>query len=153
MPLIPTYLQNFQSVIDAFGYWPDFHDSPVRHFRVGDDLIKLEVEAWEMTDEVDDQGYFKLIKRHTVGFEFTDIVSTDLEQFIPENILFELGFSTEEERQGQGFFGVTLDSAMGSDLCGAFRAKAGSVSFVRSSEQQLDKANKAQHPTASPPNY
>ena len=101
-----------------------------------------------MTDEVDDQGYFKLIKRHTVGFEFTDIVSTDLEQFIPENILFELEFSTEEERQGQGFFRVALDSAMGSDLCGAFRARAGSVSFVRTSEPRLDKANKAQHPTA-----
>ena len=141
MPPIPTYLRNHQAVIDAFGYWPDFHDSPVLSFRADGDSIVLEVEAWEMTDEVDAQGYFKLTKRRTVGFEFHDIVSTDLEQFIPENILFELGFSSDGERQEQGFFKVVLDSAMGSDLCGEFCVRAGSVSSVRPSQPEQNKAN------------
>ena len=148
MPSVPTYLRNHQAVIDAFGYWPDFHDSPVLSFRVDGDSIILEVEVWEMTDEVDAQGYFKLTQRHNVGFEFQDIVSTDLEQFMPENILFELGFSPDEERLEQGFFSVVLDSAMGSDLCGEFRSRAGVVSFVRPSEPKQIKANKPQHPTA-----
>ena len=148
MPSVPTYLRNHQAVIDAFGYWPDFHDSPVLSFRVDSDSITLEVEAWEMTDEVDAQGYFKLTKRHTVGFEFHDIVSTDLERFIPENILFELGFSPDEEYLEQKFFTVVLDSAMGSDLCGEFRSRAGSVSFVRPSEPQQNKANKSEQDDA-----
>jgi len=142
MPSVPTYLRNYKAVIDAFGYWPDFHDSPVLSFRADTESIVLEVEAWEMTNEVDAQGYFKLTKRHAVGLEFQDIVSTDLEQFIPENILFEIGLSSDEERQEQGFFTVVLDSAMGSDLCGEFRARSGFVSFVRPSEPEQNKANK-----------
>jgi hypothetical protein len=143
MPSVPTYLRNYRAVIDAFGYWPDFHDSPVLSFRADAESIILEVEAWEVTDEVDAQGHFKLTKRHAVGFEFQEIVSTDLDQFIPENVLFELGLSSEEERQEQGFFTVVLDSAMGSDLCGQFRARSGLVSFVRPCESNPNKANKS----------
>jgi len=143
MPSVPTYLRNYQAVIDAFGYWPDFHDSPVLSFRADTELIVLEVEAWKTTNEVDAQGYFKLTKRHAVGLEFQDIVSTALEKFIPENILFELGLSSDEEREEQGFFRVVLDSAMGSDFCGEFRARSGFVSFVRPSEPERNKANKS----------
>lgn len=147
MPSVPTYLRNHSAVIAAFGYWPDFHDSPVPNFCVDGESIILEVEAWEMTDEVDAQGYFKLTKRHAVGFKFQDIVSTNLEQFIPDNILFELSLSSDEEHQEQGFFTVVLDSAMGSDLCGEFRARSGFVSFVRPSEPKQNKATKASEGT------
>jgi len=133
MPSAPTYLQNFQSVIDAFGYWPDFHDAPVLGFRVAPNLIELEIEGWEMTNEVDAQGFYILTKRHVIGFEFREIVSTELEQFIPENILFELSFSTEDFQRSHSCFTVGLDSAMGSDLCGQFTAKLGAVSYVRPS--------------------
>ena len=131
MPSAPTYLQNFQSVIDAFGYWPDFHDAPVLGFRAAPNLIELEIEAWEMTNEVDAQEYYILTKRHVIGFEFREIVSTDLGQFIPENILFELSFSPVDFQRSHGYFTVGLDSAMGSNLCGQFTAKMGSISFVR----------------------
>lgn len=139
MPPVPTFLRNHQAVIDAFGYWPDFHDSSVLRFCAEGGSIILEVEAGEMSDEVDAQGYFRLTKSHIVGFEFRDIVSTDLEHFIPENLLFELEFSSEEERQRQGIFRVVLDSALGSDLCGEFRARDGAVSFVRLSEPRQNK--------------
>ncbi len=89
-----------------------------------------------MTNEVDAKGYFKLSKKHVIGFEFREIVSTDLDQFIPENILFELLFSSEDDQRSHGFFKVELDSAMGSDLCGQFTAKVGSVSFVRPSDSE-----------------
>ncbi len=71
-----------------------------------EDSIFLEVEVWEMSDGTDTQGFLKLTKRHIVEFEFHDIVSTDLEQFTPENILFELEFSSNQQRQEQGFFKV-----------------------------------------------
>lgn len=65
---VPSYLANFQCVIDAFGYWPGFHDSPVLRLESGDDAIELELEAWETSDEVDEGGYFKLIKKHGSRF-------------------------------------------------------------------------------------
>jgi len=129
---VPTYLRNHQKVIDAFGYWPTFHDSPVIRFHRQPDLIELEIEAWEMTSEVDANGYFKLTKRHEIGFAFRGIVATELEQFIPQNILFELLFSPEEEHALNGHFTVELDSAMGCDLCGRFCTKEGEITFIRS---------------------
>lgn len=133
MQRVPRYLKGFQTIIDAYGYWPTFHDSPVFLFQADSDIIILEVEAWEMTSEVDDRGYFVLTKQHEIGFRFSDIMASELTDFIPENILSELVFSTEEEYLMQGFFSVELDSAMGSDLCGRFQAKSGEVTFIRPS--------------------
>jgi hypothetical protein len=131
MQRVPRYLKNFQTVIDAYGYWPTFHDSPVFRFQVDSDIIILEVEAWEMTSEVDDRGFFILTKKHQIGFRFSDITAPELSDFIPENILSELIFSTEEEYLTDGYFCVELESAIGSDLCGRFRAKSGEVTFIR----------------------
>jgi hypothetical protein len=128
---VPNYLADNQKVIDAFGYWPSFHDSPVTRFEVIGDEIFFELKAWEMTNKTDSDGYFILTKRHDIGFRFCDIISKNLEDFIPENIIDLLGFSSSEEFDKQGVFTVDLDSAMGSDLCGKFAAKLGEVTFVR----------------------
>ena len=45
MPSVPTYLRNHQAVINAFGYWPDFHDSPVLSFRADAESIILGLAA------------------------------------------------------------------------------------------------------------
>ncbi len=135
MLTIPTYLKDHQAVIDAFGYWPSFHDAPVRDWRLSADSAFLELETWEMTSEVDDKGYFVLTKRHFIGFEFADFVTTDFRSFGSDNILFELGFSSAEDFKSTGSFSVELDSAMGSDRCGSFRARSGAVQFVRPVEE------------------
>ena len=126
----PTYLRDFKRVVDAYGYWPDFHDSPVLRFKYENGSIELEVKAWEMTSEKDDDGYFKLIKKHRIRFRFSGIISTDLGNFTPENILFKLGFSSSANRDSNGQFSVDLESAMGSDLSGSFSAKFGEVTEV-----------------------
>ncbi len=123
----PTYLRNFERVVDAYGYWPSFHDSPVLRFSHDNNSIELEVEAWEMTSETDHEGYFKLVKKHRIGFRFSDVTSAELDDFIPDNILFGLGFSSIAERDSNGHFFVDLDSAMGGDLCGRFTAESGEV--------------------------
>jgi hypothetical protein len=130
MQQVPRYIRNFQSVIDAFGYWPSFHDSPVLRFHADSKSIELEVEAWEMTSELDERGYFRRHKKHHIGFRFSGLVSTELADFIPDNILFELAFSSNEDCRSQGFFRVELDSAMGSDLCGQFSATEGEITFI-----------------------
>lgn len=129
----PSYLRHFERVVEAFGYWPGFHDSPVLRFRSDDDRIELEVEAWEMTSDIDERGHFKLAKRHEIGFAFQDIVAKDHDQFAAENILFELTFSSHEEWRSQGYFSVGLESAVGSEFCGRFSAREGKVTFVRPS--------------------
>ncbi len=131
MVQVPSYLRNFQEVVDAFGYWPSFHDSPVLRFEVAADSIELEIKAWEMTSETEGRGHFKLTKEYEIGFRFSGLASTELDEFIVNNILFGLLFSPDEESRERGHFSVELDSAMGCDLCGRFSAKEGEVLFVR----------------------
>jgi hypothetical protein len=126
----PSYLQNNEAVMEAFGYWPSFHDAPVIGFwqdTTPPGTLELEVHGWEMTQEVDARGYFKLIKHHLVRFRFLGISEAELDQFTSGNILFGLRFSTAGEFKAEGKFKVTMDSAMGSDLSGAFSARSGEV--------------------------
>lgn len=135
---VPSYLAGHASVVAAFGYWPSFHDAPVLHFNQTSAFIELSIETWEMSSEVDPHGYFVLTKRHQIGFRFSEIVTTELSAFIPENILSELSFSSLADFDANGQFLVKLDSAMGSDLEGAFTAKNGEVTFVRPCQEQAE---------------
>jgi hypothetical protein len=128
---IPRYLQGYEAVIQAYGYWPSFHDSPVLRYARGRDFVELEVEAWEMTSEVDSEGYFVLTKRHRLHFSFTELVSTDLEEFTEDNFFEEISFSSVFDFQTTGQFSVELASGMGCDRCGAFTARRGGVRLER----------------------
>ena len=128
---IPSYLHGYESVVEAYGYWPSFHDAPVIRWVNSADVIELEVETGEMTSEVDAQGYYVIAKRCLVAFRFTGILARELDQFMPENILFELGFSSFADLAMNGYFEVVLDSAMGSDLCGRFTARSGGIVRVK----------------------
>lgn len=131
---VPSYLRNGQAVVDAFGYWPSFHDAPVRDFRyesAGVGIIRFTLHGWEMAPEVDERGYFKLVKHHLVEFEFQEVSDPDLDQFTSmSNVLLGLWFSAPEEFETAGRFKVELDSAMGGDLCGSFSARSGEVVAV-----------------------
>lgn len=134
MTTAPSYLRNITAVMEAFGYWPSFHDAPVIDFTYeldGAGAIGFTLHGWEMTAEVDTRGCYKLIKHHLVRFAFRDISDPDLERFTSMgNILFGLEFSAPEEYQAEGRFRVRLDSAMGGDLCGSFSARRGEVLAV-----------------------
>ena len=127
----PTYLGNYQNIINIFGYWPSFHDSPVTQFEITDKTLSLSLKVWEMTNDVDVDGYFILTKKHEVSFSFTHIISTNLDSFPPSNILYTLGFSSLEEFKSLGHFSINLDSAMGSDLSGGFKATYGMVTCIK----------------------
>lgn len=126
----PTYIQNFEKVLEAYDYWPNFHDSPIRKFLHHKDSIELGVEVWETTSEIDTNGYYVRTKKHLIGFSFSKITSADLETFTSNNILFELGFSSNTEYKSNGHFTVNLDSVMGADLSGRFTGKFGKVTKV-----------------------
>jgi hypothetical protein len=127
----PPFHKKTGPVVKAFAYRPSFNDAPVVAFhydRAGHGAIEFTLHGWEMTAEVDERGFFKLIKHHLVRFAFHGITDADLDRFTPMgNILFGLGFSSTEEFAVAGKFSVDLDSAMGGDLCGSFCAHSGEV--------------------------
>jgi hypothetical protein len=146
----PPYLRNTGPVVKAFGYWPSFHDAPVVAFhydRGGPGAVEFTLHGCEMTAEVDERGFFKLIKHHLVRFAFHGITDADLDRFTSGgNILFGLGFSSPEEFVAGGKFSVDLDSAMGGDLCGSFSARSGEVLGV----MPCDGEGRRTEPGASP---
>ena len=107
-----------------------------RHNEGPPGAVELALHTWEMTPEVDDRGYFKLIKHHLIRFAFQQISDANFGQFEPNNILFGLKFSSPAEFQAAGKFEVTLDSAMGSNLSGSFFAGAGEVLEVTPCDQK-----------------
>lgn len=124
---IPSYLHGYESIVEIYGRWPSFHDAPVIRWANHADVIELEVEAGEMTSEVDARGYHVIAKQCVVVFRFTGIIARELDQFMPENILFELGFSSVTDFTAKEIFEVELNSALGSDLCGRFTATSGEI--------------------------
>lgn len=127
---VPRYLHNHEAVVSAFGYWPSFHDPPVLAFEQTADSVTLALHAWDMTSQVDAEGFFILQKHHRVHFIFRDVTEADVAAFISPNILSDLGFSPLAEFEAAGWFTVVLDSAMGGDLCGSFSARSGEVAAV-----------------------
>jgi hypothetical protein len=127
----PNYISGFQRVLDAYGYWPSFHDSPVLRYHKGSDHIELDLEAWEMTPEVDSRGYFVLTKRHEIGFRFSRILTAEMNQFSLENTLLEVEFSPASDYDSRGVFNVSLISAIEGSMCGSFTAACGEVLFIR----------------------
>ncbi|MDB6120264.1 MAG: hypothetical protein JWO08_4045 [Verrucomicrobiaceae bacterium] len=125
----PVYLKNYEAVVHAFGWWPGFHDANVRAFgpSTRPDSLELLLHWWVMTNAVDEKGFYILEKHHLVRLGFEGITDAELDQFTPENILFELGLSSPEEFAAEGKFRVVLDSAIGSEFCGAFSAREGAV--------------------------
>lgn len=127
MLAVPSYIANHELVLAAFGYWPRFHDADVVDFRRVDDEVDLTLHAFEMTREVDERGYFRLIKHHLVRLRFTDIADAELDRFweMNGNSLDQLALS--EERGSDDRFTVELESVVGGEFCGSFRARRAEV--------------------------
>jgi hypothetical protein len=89
-------------VTDIFGYWPTFHDAEVQSFSVSGGetiaqtlpsdtpIINARIHVFEMTQEVDQQGFYVLAKHTLVDLRFGDIVDLKLEGFVQQNALWGL---------------------------------------------------------------
>ena len=124
----PTFLVNYQALLDHFGYWPSFHDANVMSYAgptAERDTVDLVLHTFEMTSEVDAKGYYVLHKHVLVTFRFAGIHDASLRQFDSGNILFGLDIT----RAGDvGPFHVELDSVM--DMSGDFSATSGEIVSV-----------------------
>src|SRR5689334_12879841 len=96
-------VSNAHALTQIFGYWPSFHDAEVLTMcldRAGDDGPSLEarVHVFEMTDQVDDRGFYVLRKHTLVTLRFADILLRNLRWFNHQNSLSGLGiFAADAE--------------------------------------------------------
>lgn len=77
----PKYVQGAGLVLDAYGYWPSFHDARLVGVQVdgtGAGAVMLTIHAFEMTSETDERGYFRLVKHHAIRFRFDDVVDVTI---------------------------------------------------------------------------
>ena len=121
------FVHGTEKLTGIFGYWPTFHDASVIAVEVSNSggekhtakAVQLVVLAHEMTDEVDEKGYFKLQKRTAVILRFHDVTEPELTRFGNNNVLFGL-----ELEPGPNGIHVVLDSAMGGDMAGSLCCKS-----------------------------
>ncbi|MDO7854252.1 Imm50 family immunity protein [Hymenobacter convexus] len=88
---------NSEIVIQHFGYWPSFHDAEVTKTTfethpTGRYSVTFIIAAFEMTSEVDERGYYKLIKHCDVELQFIGIDKMEFNDFSFQNVLFGLEF-------------------------------------------------------------
>jgi hypothetical protein len=94
-----------QELFDWFGYWPSFHDATVLSFQVNlTESSHLRLHTWEMTDRVDERGFFILTKHVVVEFILEDISKLDLEGFSGQDVI--LGLAVHKVDFG---FKLTID--------------------------------------------
>ncbi|MFC7498561.1 hypothetical protein ACFQRC_04920 [Enterovirga sp. GCM10030262] len=69
-------LEGAQEVTAWFGFFPSFHDATITFmgFSRGDGII--EIEAFRMTDEIDDKGYFVLDRHAKVTVHLLGVSGT-----------------------------------------------------------------------------
>ncbi len=73
----PPTISGSDAVVNWFGYWPEFHDSEIIELRLGAESV-LRLHAFEMTDQTDAAGYYKLRKHCILSFWFADEVEFSL---------------------------------------------------------------------------
>ncbi|MEI9998634.1 MAG: Imm50 family immunity protein [Verrucomicrobiota bacterium] len=129
---VPAHLQDHEKVLNAFGYWPAFHDAEIRSLKldrnrtlfgeIANARLELVVHAMEWTQGR--QGKVPAFNHHLVHFEFEEVTDLELSGFNHQNALFELIFKPAlEEGISAPSYGLIINPAHG--LGGFFRYARG----------------------------
>ncbi len=106
-----------QELYDWFGYWPGFHDAEVLKFRLSiGEPSYLVVHTWEMTNNVNAQGFYELIKHIVVEVALEGISNVNLGDLAEHSILLDLGAEKTER-------GFRLDFSAAYGLFGTIEAQ------------------------------
>ena len=95
-PAISRIINN-EIIRQHFGYWPDFHDAEITKVTFethasGRYSVTFVVAAFEMTKEIDERGYYKLIKHCDIEFQFIGIQNLEFDGFDSQNVIFDFVF-------------------------------------------------------------
>jgi hypothetical protein len=129
-------IENHELVLNAFGYWPSFHDAEIHWVKLerlvetyqgySSPNIEFVIHCWEMTSETTKDGFFKLHKHHLVHFKFDDIFDMEVDGFNHQNAILDLAILVEPKtKTGLTPIKVIIDPAYG--LGGEFKANKGVI--------------------------
>ena len=102
-------IQGSAELHDWFGYWPNFHDAEIISLHLNrSGHSSMRAHTWEMTKEIDQNGYYVLTKHLVVEFVFENISGLDLNGFSHQNVVF--GIEIQKTESG---FRLTLQGCYG----------------------------------------
>jgi len=116
-------LPGAEKVLNIFGHWPSFHDAEVVRFvlEVSDSFLArpsiiADVHAFEMTDQIGEDGAY-VLKHHTlISFRFAGVVQLKLDDFNNQNVLWDLYITDIRDRQMEFLnYEVHFNSSYGMD--------------------------------------
>jgi hypothetical protein len=127
---------NSEVVIDHFGYWPTFHDATINRvifhtLPTYKYSIAIFITAFEITNHVNQEGYYQLDKECAIEIEFSGIQEVVYEDFNFQNVAFEILFTQE-----QGLIRCEISPSTG--LYAMIKAEEVAIMNL----QKLDKGNK-----------
>jgi hypothetical protein len=112
-------IEGHARVAAAFGgVWPSFHDAEVHSISLERatptgalPTLQFVVHAWNMTDEVTAEGYYRLTHHHLVEFLFLDVTEVQLDGFNHQNVLSDI--IIESNANPEEGFRVELEHCFG----------------------------------------
>jgi hypothetical protein len=141
-------IENEQILSDLFGHWPDFHDAEVIALRLdasdhSGPTLEAEFAIAEMSNEVDERGFFRDRQRVRATLHFHRVARLRLTDFLYQNVVSSLELSTTTPQEFDEFLGtgpegrrkyrVTWGSSIGCRadfLCDAIEVQS-AVPFAR----------------------
>jgi hypothetical protein len=127
---IERQIHGSEKLISIYGRWPSFHDAYVHEALLSRGAaaqgaqrllasLTAKIHLFEMTSEIDAQGYYVLRNHNIATLKFDDISELDLRDFNGANILFSLAI--EVDRSDSMLFTVGISTSCG--LYGGFQCK------------------------------
>lgn len=104
-------------VTEQFGYWPSFHDAEIHWLRLNrtGPTAEFLVHAFDMTDTVDERGYYVLTKHCLVHFRCDGLIGSTLDGFNHQNVLFGLGIDYISDKDNTDHWELSLETSYGLD--------------------------------------
>jgi hypothetical protein len=100
-----------QALVAWFGHVPHFHDANLLDINLASKgTSTLRIHTWQMTDKVDDRGYYVLDKHIVVAIELKDVTYVALTEFNLPGIIFDLEITKADpgfELCWSGSYGVS----------------------------------------------
>jgi hypothetical protein len=106
-------IDNEALLSSLFGHWPDFHDAEIVALSLAardhsPPAIDIEVELAEMSNEVDERGYYRDRQRARAMIRFHNVARVRLTDFLHQNVMSGLELSPASSDDYDEFFGEGL---------------------------------------------
>ncbi|WP_167449095.1 Imm50 family immunity protein [Mesorhizobium hawassense] len=106
-------IEGAKALIDWLGFVPSFHDARLIDIELSSNRSgRLRLEAFRMTDKIDEDGYFILDRRVLVTLTLGEIRAVNLDHFTTIGIVGHMQITRTDKR-----YRVTWDSSYGVEGC------------------------------------